>query len=156
MNYQIKSLQLNEVAHLFDLSDAELAAHKACRQVVSSKPGTPCRVSMKDADVGETVILFNHQHQPEESPYQASHAVFVRENAEQAQIAVGVVPEVIRSRLISLRFFDHDHMMRDAIVVQGEMVADELSRAFDKDEIAYIHIHNAKPGCFAASAHRVE
>lgn len=154
MNFQIKPLQADEIAYLFDLDDAELAALKACRQVVASKPGTPCRVSMKDAEVGETVILFNYAHQPEDSPYQASHAVFVRENAEQAHFAVNEVPEVIQSRLISLRFFDQDHMMIDADVVQGASVAKEIAQAFKKDEIAYVHIHNAKPGCFAASAHR--
>ncbi|CAN0605490.1 unnamed protein product [Ectocarpus sp. 12 AP-2014] len=110
---------------------------------------------MEDAEVGETVILFNYEHQSEKSPYQARHAVFVRENAKQAKLAVNDVPEVIRSRLISLRFFDCDHMMIDADVVEGASVANEIAHAFEKDEIAYIHIHNAKPGCFAASAHRV-
>lgn len=156
MNFQIKPLQAAEIAYLFDLDDAALAARKACRQVVASKPGTPCRVSMKDAEVGETVILFNYEHRPEESPYQARHAVFVRENAEQAHLAVNEVPEVIRSRLISLRFFNHNHMMIDANVVQGTTVAEEIAQAFENDKIAYVHIHNAKPGCFAASAYRVD
>ena len=156
MNFQIKPLQADAIAYLFDLDDAERAAQKATRQVVTAKPGTPCRVSMQDADVGETVILFNYQHQPQEGPYQASHAVFVRENAEQAHIAVNEVPEVIRSRLISLRFFDHSHMMINADVVQGINVAAEIARAFEDRNVAYAHIHNAKPGCFAASAHRVE
>lgn len=156
MNFQIKPLQAAEIAYLFDLDDAALAARKACRQVVASKPDTPCRVSMKDAEVGETVILFNYEHQPEESPYQARHAVFVRENAEQAHLSVNEVPEVIRSRLISLRFFNHNHMMIDANVVQGTTVAEEIAQAFENDKIAYVHIHNAKPGCFAASAHRVD
>ena len=155
MNFQIKPLQYDAFSHLFDLDDAALSAQNACRQLVTSKPGTPCRVSMQDADVGESVILFNYTHQPEDSPYQASHAVFVRENADQAQFAINEVPDVIRSRLISLRFFDHDHMMCDADVVPGEAVAQAIATAVDNDQIAYIHIHNAKPGCFAASAHRV-
>jgi len=156
MNFQIKPLRADAFSHLFDMDDAELARVKACRQVVAEKPGTPCRVSMEDADVGETVILVNYEHQPEDSPYQATHAVFVRQNAKQAQLAVNEVPEVIRSRLISLRFYNHDHMMIDAEVVHGDKVADEIMGSFDNPDIAYAHIHNAKPGCFAASVHRVE
>ncbi len=63
--------------------------------------------------------LLNYAHQPEKSPYQASHAIFVREHAEQAEIAINDVPEVIRSRLIFVRLFDINHMMVDAEVVAG-------------------------------------
>ena len=154
MDFQIKPLQADAFSHLFKLDDQELAARGDRRQVVTAKPGTPCRVSMEDAEVGETVILFNYTHQPEHTPYQSSHAVFIRENAKEADIAVNEVPEVIRSRLISLRFFDRDHMMCDATVVPGEIVGLEIARGFDNEDIAYAHIHNAIPGCFAASAHR--
>lgn len=156
MNFQIRPLQKSDFEHLFELSDAELAEQRACRQIVTANPGTPCRVSMQDAEIGEAVILFNYEHQPEDSPYKASHAVFIRENAEQACLAVNEVPEVIRSRIMSLRYFDKNHMMLDADVVSGDAVAKELSKAFEKDEIAYVHLHNAKPGCFAASVNRAD
>lgn len=153
MNFQISALSEAEFVHLFDLSDPELAAHKACRKIVAAKPGTPCRVSLQDADIGETVILVNYEHQPEDSPYQAKHAIFVRQTAKQAEIGVNEVPEVIRCRLVSVRFFDRTQMMVGAEVVAGDAVDALLSAAFDDAEIAYAHIHNAKPGCFAASAH---
>ncbi|WP_425091626.1 DUF1203 domain-containing protein [Tropicimonas sp. S265A] len=156
MDFQIRALPAAEFEHLYDLSDAELVAHQACRQIVKTKPGTPCRVSMQDAEVGETVILVNYEHLPAESPYCARHAVFVRQDAKPAQIAINEVPEVIRTRLISLRYYDAQHMMIDANVVEGTSVGEELSVAFKRPEIAYAHIHNAKPGCFAASAHRVK
>ncbi|MFV0335178.1 MAG: DUF1203 domain-containing protein [Tropicimonas sp.] len=156
MNFLIKPLQGEEFTHLFALSDAELAARQARRMTVRAKPGTPCRVSMEDAEIGETVILFNYQHQPEDSPYRACHAVFVRENAKQARLAINEVPAVIRSRQISLRFFDQNHMMVAADVVEGEAVAEAISNAFDDNEVAYGHIHNAKPGCFSASVHRAD
>lgn len=105
---------------------------------------------MADAEVGETVILLNYEHQPAQSPYKATHAIFVREGATQAQLAVGEVPEVLRSRIISLRLFDKDHMMTDADVLQGDGLADAIKAAFENDHVAYAHLHNAKPGCFAA------
>lgn len=154
MDFQIKSLPAGEFAPLFGLTDDELALRRAVRQVVTSKPGTPCRVSMQDAEVGETVILVNYDHQPEASPYAASHAIFVREGAREAHLGINEVPDVIRSRLVSLRCFDRNHMMIDADVMPGDGLSAALSTAFDDDRIAYAHIHNAKPGCFAASAVR--
>ncbi len=154
MNFQITALPETDFAHLFEMSDAELTGHRAVRQVVDSKPGTPCRVSMEDANPGEIVILTNHQHQPENSPFQASHAIFVRRGAKQADIAVNEVPQVIRSRLISVRLFDNQHMMIGADVVPGEKVSEMISTAFETDEVNYIHLHYAKPGCFAAAVYR--
>jgi Protein of unknown function (DUF1203) len=154
MNFQINALPEAEFTHLFEMTDSQLAERLACRQIVSSKPGTPCRVSMADAEIGETVILLNYSHQPGKSPYQATHAIFVREGAKQANIAVNEVPEVIRRRLISVRLFDQNHMMVDALVVPGDTVHSEISKAFERTSVAYIHLHNAKPGCFAASVNR--
>ena len=154
MSFQIHSLPREDFADLFVLSDAELAEKNACRQIVQSKPGTPCRVSMADAEVGETVILLSYEHQPEKSPYKAAHAIFVREAAPQAELAVGEVPEVLRSRAISLRLFDSNHMMIDADVLQGDGLVDAITTAFQNTQVAYAHLHNAKPGCFAASVTR--
>jgi len=110
---------------------------------------------MTDAEVGETVILLNYEHRPEQSPFRATHAIFVRENATQAQLSVGEVPEVLRSRIVSLRLFDKDHMMIDADVLQGDGLADAIKAAFENDGVAYAHLHNAKQGCFAAAVTRV-
>lgn len=156
MIFQIHSLPAEDFAHLFALSDAALADINACRQTVQSTPGTPCRVSMADAEVGETVILLNYEHQPERSPYKATHAIFVREGAARARLAVGEVPEVLRSRMISVRLFDENHMMIDADVLHGDGLADAITKAFQNDQVAYAHLHNAKPGCFAASVTRAE
>lgn len=45
-------------------------------------------------------------------------------------------------------------MMRTADVVDGTDLAAALPRMFSDPEIAVVHIHNAKQGCFAASATR--
>lgn len=154
MRFQIHSLPAEDFADLFRLSDDALAKRNACRQIVQSKPGTPCRVSMADADIGETVILLNYAHQPEPSPFQATHAIFVRQGAPRAKLAVGEVPDVLRSRLISMRLFDRNHMMIDADVLQGDGLAEALTKAFESDQVSYAHLHYAKPGCFAASVTR--
>ncbi|MEM1363551.1 MAG: DUF1203 domain-containing protein [Pseudomonadota bacterium] len=156
MGFQIHSLPAEGFAHLFELTDDELVRHLARRQMVTTKPGFPCRVSMADAEIGETVILLNYEHQPQNSPYKAMHAIYIREGVAQAELAVGEVPEVLRSRLISLRAFDDAHLMIHADMVQGVDLAEAITTVFDDQNVAYIHLHNAKPGCFAASVTRAE
>ena len=156
MGFQIHPLPAEKFQHLFDLSERDLAAHRACKMVVAEKPGTPCRVSMEDAAVGDSVVLVNYTHQDAQSPYHASHAVFVRNGVDTAQIKENEIPEVLVSRLISLRAFDDNHMMRDADAVNGTKLFEAISTAFEDEEVAYIHLHYAKPGCFAASVSRTE
>lgn len=154
MTFQIHALPAEPFAPLFDLTEAELAARAIHRSTVRDCPGTPCRVSLEDAQPGETVLLLNHTHQPAQTPYRSSHAIFVRQGAAQAHPAPGVVPEMIQRRLISLRLFDANNMMIDADVIDGQAVASALDSAFSSQQVAYAHLHIAKPGCFAASVTR--
>lgn len=154
MTFQIHALPADPYVDLFALTDSELADRNIVRSTVDATPGTPCRVSMEDAEIGETVILLNHTHQPADSPYRASHAIFVRQGARQADLAQGEVPLVIHRRLISLRLFDSADMMIDADVVDGQDLAAAIDAAFQDGRVAYAHLHYAKPGCFAARVSR--
>ena len=156
MNFQIHALTADQFQALFDLSDTDLKARHIMRKTVTEFPGFPCRVSLKDADVGETVLLLNHTHLPQDTPYQASHAIYVRQGAVQAKLPAGVVPLVLKRRLLSVRFFNAQHMMIEADVVAGAEVAATLKTAFDSPEVAYVHLHNAKQGCFAAAVTRAD
>jgi hypothetical protein len=66
------------------------------------------------------------------------------------------VPEVLRLRLLSVRAFDEMGMMLDADVVHGRDLEPVLVRMLGRSEVAYIHLHNAKPGCYAARVDRLE
>ena len=154
MPFQIHALAVDQFSNLFDLSDAELAAMDAQRVTANNSPGFPCRVSLADAAVGETLILLNYQHIPLGSPYAASHAIYVRQKAKQADLEVGYVPDVLAHRLLSVRGFDGQMMMQDADVVAGHDLDKTLIRLFENPSISEVHIHNAKQGCFAAKATR--
>ncbi len=154
MTFQIHALDPASFAGFFALTDTELARQNMRKVTVAAKPGTPCRVSLADAEVGETVLLINHTHQTAHTPYKASHAIFVRQGVAQARPAVDEVPLAIGSRLLSIRLFDRDDMMVDADVVDGVAVALAIGRAFDDPAVAYIHLHHAKQGCFAAEVRR--
>ena len=154
MSFQIHALPAEPFQALFSLSDQELADVRASRMTVDAKPGFPCRVSLADAEPGETVILVNYEHQAANSPYRSSHAIFVRENAGQAFPGRGEVPEVLKTRLISVRAFDENHYMVNAEVADGSHLHELIFAMFRDPAVAYLHLHNAKRGCFAASVTR--
>jgi len=154
MSFQIHALPATRFKPLFDLSDSELANMQANRMVADAKPGFPCRISLADAELGEVVILVNFEHQPADSPFRSSHAIFVREQAEQAFPAVGEVPDALTSRLISLRAFDKKHFMIAAEVVEGVLLSEVIPAMFDNPAVSYVHLHHAKQGCYAARVTR--
>jgi len=154
MSFQIHALPTEPFQPLFTLSAQELAEVQATRMIADAKPGYPCRVSLADAEVGETVILVNYEHQPADSPYRSTHAIFIREHAQQAFPEREEVPEVLQTRLISIRAFDENHYMVNAQVVDGSHLHDAITAMFRDPGVAYLHLHNAKPGCFAAQVTR--
>jgi hypothetical protein len=155
MTFQISALDHQQFAVLFDLSDVDLAKRMAVRHTATSKPGFPCRVSLADAEVGEELILVNYEHQPGNSPYQAAHAIFIRKGAEQAHPTVGEVPGQFMNRALSLRAFNDQAMIVGADLVQGEELGTALDNLLANPAAAYVHIHYAKFGCYAARADRV-
>ena len=154
MSFQIESLHPDQFARFFAMNDDDLANHRARKLVVTANPGTPCRVSLQDAEIGETVLLVNYEHQPANSPYRSNHAIFVRQQVPQAQPALGDVPQVLLSRLVSVRLFDHQDMMIDADAVTGTELHAAIVKAFDNPDVSYLHLHYAKPGCYAARVRR--
>src|ERR1700722_8270347 len=146
MSFRISALPTARFKPLFALSNEELATRGAMRRIVDKCPGFPCRVSLVDAQVGEVVLLTNYEHQTASSPYRASHAIFVRENAREARPQVDEVPQVLRSRLLSVRGFDEKGMMIDADVVDGRAIEPSIERLLANGTISYLHLHNAKPG----------
>jgi hypothetical protein len=154
MSFRISALPSDLFAPLYGLADEELARRGVVRKTVDQHPGFPCRVSLADAEIGEKVLLLNYEHQPASSPYRATHAIFVREGAIEAHPQIGEVPHLLRSRLLSVRAFDEAGMMLDADAVMGEAIEPVLERMLADDKVAYLHLHNAKPGCYAARVDR--
>jgi hypothetical protein len=154
MSFQITGLSPEPFRPLYGLSDQELSLKGVKRYIADKKPGFPDRIGMRDAEIGETLLLLNHVCQPANTPYRATHAIFVREGADSAYHAFNEIPEVMRTRLLSLRGYDVDGMMLDADVVDGKDVENVIRRLFAFAQIAYIHAHNAKRGCYSGLIER--
>ena len=154
MGYRIVGLEPDQFQAFFEMSDAQLAERRIVRKVVDAKPGFPCRITLDDAEPGESVLLLNYEHQSAPTPYRSSHAIFVRENARQRYDEIDQVPPALRSRMLSVRAFDAIGTMIDADVVDGSELEALIERLFAERSAAYLHVHNAKRGCFAARVER--
>ena len=148
-SFQLIGLPSEPFVPLFDLSERELAARAMRRVIATTKPGFPCRVSLVDAEVGEELLLLPFEHQPASSPYRASGPIYVRRGARQRTLPPGEIPDYVRLRLMSLRAYDDGHMIVDASVCEGRDVAAEIDRLFGNAVVRYLHLHNAKRGCFS-------
>jgi Protein of unknown function (DUF1203) len=154
-NFKIAGLPFDLFQPLFRLTEEELNARSARRCIVDAKPSFPCRVSLKDAEIGESVILISYSHHQVNGPYKSSGPIYVRENAEPAELEINEIPEVARERLMSIRAYGSDGMLIASDVAQGENLAVEIRRFFADSKVAYLHLHNAKPGCYSCRVDRV-
>jgi hypothetical protein len=153
MTYVVKGIDPAPYRRLFGLSDAELAEEGVVRMTVTD-PTFPCRVSLTDRELGEKVLLLNHVSHDVANPYRSSHAIFVAEAEQEPAQYVDEVPPVFVSRVLSLRGFDKDGMMTNAILTEPGEADTGIRKLFANPQIETIHAHNATRGCFSAKIER--
>ena len=155
IDFYFRALPKTLFQPLLTLNDEELVLRQAHWIAVDAEPGYPCRVSLRDAKVGERVLALSFVYHDVASPYRASGPIFVREHAETVQLEVNEIPQMLRHRLLSVRGYNTNGMMITAQVVQGSDLETVIVDQFDNDAVAYLQIHNAHPGCFNCSVYRV-
>lgn len=153
--FQVTALDPSEFTPLFALSDPELAARGMRRVVADEQPGFPCRVSLEDAAVGETLVLLNFAHHDVPGPYRGAGPIYVREGARRTRPAAGEVPAMLRRRLLSFRAYDATGWLMDSDVAEGREFETVVERLFADPAVSYVHVHNARPGCFNCRVDRV-
>jgi hypothetical protein len=154
MNFRMTGLPAERFAHLFALSDAELAAQGGVRRIADGRtPGYPCRVSLTDSRPGDELLLVNYEHHAVASPYRMRFAIYVRKG-EETYDRVGEVPEQLRTRTLAVRAFDADAMMLGWEIVDGRDLEAAIERLLADERAAYLHVHFAAPGCYAARVER--
>ena len=155
-SFQVSGIPAYVIDELRQLPDDDLRKRRAVRVVADAKPGFPCRVSLQDAEVGEAVLLFNFEHLAGDSPYRSVGPIFVRESATETYSRTNELPEVlcVPGRLFSIRAYDDKDMLVAAEVVAGAEVEQLIQRMFSEDKIVYLHVHNARPGCYSCRIDR--
>jgi hypothetical protein len=154
MSFRVTGLSPAPFRPLFGLPD-EALARRGARRYVADGPGFPDRIEISDAAPGETLLLVNYVHQPAATPYRASHAIFVREREVAPTDVVDDLPPAMRARPLSLRAFDAGGLMVDGDLVDGAEAEGLIERLFADPQVAYIHAHYAKRGCYAGLIARI-
>jgi hypothetical protein len=144
----ITGLSPTPFQELFLTDDQVLKTMNIRRVTAKHKPGYPCRVSLVDAAIGEELLLLPYVHHPVDSPYKSEGAIYIHRGAKAYQPAVNEIPEILHHRTLSFRGYDANGMMRTAATVEGQQTAATIREMFTDPAIAYLHIHNAGPGCY--------
>ncbi len=156
MSFRITGLSPEPFFPLFGLPADQLDSLGVMRFHVEEKSGFPDRIELRDAEPGETVLLLNHEHLPQNTPYKSSHAIFVREGARIPYDRINEIAPCMRCRPQSLRAFDTAGMMLDANLAQNEIeIRALILHLFKNPQTAFIHAHNARQGCYSARIERV-
>jgi Protein of unknown function (DUF1203) len=154
MGFVVTGLSAKPFLHLYGLSDEKLAGHGVKRYTADAYPGFPDRIEMREAKPGERLLLLNHVSQPKNTPYRASHAIFILEGAQEAYRGENEIPEVMQTRMLSLRAFDPQGMMVDAALAQANGLVPAIMLLLENPLVSCIHAHNATRGCFAGQIER--
>ncbi|MBL8513858.1 MAG: DUF1203 domain-containing protein [Betaproteobacteria bacterium] len=156
MRYRILGLHPAQFDAIRHQPDDVLAATHAERHVADAPDAYPCRISLRDAQPGDSLILMNHEHLPVNSPYRSRHAIYINEQSlEQARVD-NRVPAQLQRRLLSVRGFDAGNMILDDEVVDGKALEAEIARQLSNPAIAFLHVHFARRGCYAARVERLD
>jgi Protein of unknown function (DUF1203) len=156
-SFRVSGISPEVLNEFRQLSDDELRERNVFRYIADHKPGYPCRVSLVDAEVGESLLLLNYGHLLSSSPYRSVGPIFVRESALETYVRVDEIPEVLRApgRLLSVRAYDRNDMLAGAVVIETAEIDQSIQKLFANRQVAYLHVHYAGPGCFACRIDRV-
>ncbi len=134
-----------------DLGD--LPATAVRRVVADADFGFPCRRCLRDAAVGEQLVLLTYDPFLGDSPYRQPGPIYVHDGACEPD-GLDVVPDQLLLRVLSVRAFDSAHLMVASEVVDGAQLAERATALLAVPEVAYLHVHNAGAGCFAVRIDR--
>lgn len=155
MSYVLHGLAPAWFEPLFDLDDDVLGTRGMRWMRVDTPVGYPCRISLEDAPVGEQVLLLPFVHQDSHSPYRASGPIFVRRGLREARQIIGAMPPYLTCRPLSVRAYDAADEMVDADVASGAEAEPLIREYLTRDEVAYLHLHFARRGCYACRVDRI-
>jgi hypothetical protein len=100
------------------------------------------------------MLLLSYAHQPAGTPYASAGPIFIRRTAVATRTSLNEVPEQQRRRLLSVRAYDHRDWMVDAEVQEGTQLEALIERFLANPQVSYLHVHNARRGCYACRIDR--
>lgn len=153
MSFRIRGLDPIQFRPYFAFDEAALVERGMRAMVIDEPNSGPCRVTLRDVEPGERVLLLNYAHQTARTPYRSAGPIFVSELGTQPFDEVDTLPPMFAGRPLSVRAYDNEGMMVDADVTTSDPRA--LFTQFLRDgATAYMHVHLARRGCFACRVDR--
>lgn len=133
-----------------------LRAAGGCTYIADSNPGYPCRVCLRDAEVGEELLLVSHDPFVTDSPYRSASPIFIHSAPcdPEPLASLSALPTQLTLRQLSVRAFDDEAKMIDAAVIDGTELDVTLCAMFTHDAVTTVHVHNAVRGCWATNVVR--
>ncbi len=154
MSFIIQGLEANLFGSLSDQTQDTFNGRPVERHLVTESPGFPCRITLDDAEVGQTVFLLSYEHHCSVSPYAQSGPIFLTVSDSKRGEFVDSIPPALARRTLSLRAYDMAGSMIDAIIVEGREAKAVIDQLFSNADVVGIDAHNASRGCFAAHVTR--
>jgi hypothetical protein len=154
MTFRIRGLDPAAFSDFRAMDELSLEAMGSRRYVINEANAAPCRITLEDAEIGETVLLLGWHHQKALTPYNQNGPIFVRQDAETAWDSLAAIPPSLERRLLSVRGFDRNGYMIDAEIVEGPRLTEQIATFWANDQILYLQAHFARRGCFAATIKR--
>lgn len=124
--------------------------------VADSMPGYPCRRCLRDAEIGEELILVPYTTFSSDSPYRSASPILLHKEdcGGPDELGDGLPLQQARRRL-AVRSFDEREMMLDAAVIEGKNRAETADAFLSDDDAQRLEVYNADRGCWAATVTRV-
>jgi hypothetical protein len=133
----------------------ELRARGGIGYVADDHPGFPCRQCLRDAEIGDEMILVSHDPFTAWSPYRSASPIFLHRFVCTPHDSANLeVPEQLTRRRLSVRAFDNSEMMLDAALIDGRDLATTIHDLLANRDVDHLYIHNEPRGCFAARVDR--
>ena len=120
---------------------------------VADDNGYPCRQCLRDAEIGDELILVSYDPFTGSSPYRSASPIFLH-RSPCAPDESSEVPHQLARRTLSVRAFDIAEMMVDAALTDGADLSGTIQRLFSNAEVDHLHVHNEPRGCWAARVDR--
>lgn len=152
MGFRLIGLPLSSFEHLFGRTEDELLQTGILR--IAAKAGSPCRITLADAELGELVLLLSFEHASFPTPYRSTGPIFVREAATGTAAFDNFIPHEMQTRLYSVRAYDQQGTMIEADIAEGVRLEDVTRRLFGNEQVAFLHLHHARRGCYACRVDR--
>ncbi len=122
--------------------------------VADECPGYPCRQCLRDAAVGDELILVSYDPFETDSPYRSASPIFLHRKSCRRDVTNPELPEQLTRRQLSVRCYDSAEMMIDATVIDGNDLRRTIQRFFANSASNRIHVYNATRGCWAVAVDR--